>query len=70
MWLFALRVLLAGAVLVAAVTLLLPIVGWLWPLAALAGGLAYLVALFALRTIRPADVRLGVDWLAARLRRT
>jgi O-antigen/teichoic acid export membrane protein len=69
MWLFALRVLLAGAVLVVVVTALLPMAGWLWPLVAVAGGLAYLVALFSLRTIRPSDVRLGVDWLTARLRR-
>jgi O-antigen/teichoic acid export membrane protein len=70
MWLFALRVLLAGVVLVAVVTALLPLAGWLWPLAAVAGGLAYLVALFALRTIRPSDVRLGLTWVAARLRRS
>jgi O-antigen/teichoic acid export membrane protein len=69
MWLFAVRVLLAGAVLVGVVAALLPLVGWLWPLAAVVGGLAYLAALFLLRTIRPSDVRLGVDWLAARLRR-
>ena len=37
-WLFAGRVLLAGAVLVAVVSLVLPLVGWLWPLAALVAG--------------------------------
>ena len=69
MWLFAVRVLLAGVVLVAVATFLLPLVGWLWPLAAVGGGLAYLVALFVLRTIRPSDVQLGVSWVTARLRR-
>jgi O-antigen/teichoic acid export membrane protein len=69
MWLFAVRVLLAGVVLVAVATFLLPLVGWLWPLAAVGGGLAYLVALFVLRTIRPSDVQLGVGWMAGRLRR-
>lgn len=69
MWLFAVRVLLAGVILVAVATFLLPLAGWLWPLAAVGGGLAYLVALFVLRTIRTSDVQLGVSWVAGRLRR-
>jgi O-antigen/teichoic acid export membrane protein len=68
-WLFAGRVLLAGAVLVAVVEMTLPLVGWLWPLAGVAGGLAYVAALFLLRTVTPSDVRLGVGWVSERLRR-
>jgi O-antigen/teichoic acid export membrane protein len=68
-WAFAGRVLLAGAVLVSAVTWVLPLVGPLWPAAALLGGLAYVACLFLLRTVRPSDVRLAVGWLTERLRR-
>jgi O-antigen/teichoic acid export membrane protein len=68
-WLFAGRVLLAGAILVAVVGATLPLVGWLWPLAGVAGGLAYVAALFVLRTVTPSDVRLGLGWASERLRR-
>jgi O-antigen/teichoic acid export membrane protein len=66
-WLFAGRVLLAGAILVGMVSLTLPLAGWLWPLAAVTGGLAYVAALFVLRTVTPSDVRLGIGWVSERL---
>jgi O-antigen/teichoic acid export membrane protein len=68
-WLFAGRVLAAGAALVAVVMLTLPLVGWLWPLAAVPGGLAYVAALFLLRTVTPSDVRVGIGWVSERLHR-
>jgi O-antigen/teichoic acid export membrane protein len=65
-WLFAGRVLVASAVMVAVSTLLLSVA---WPLAALAGGLAYLGTLFVVRAARPSDVRLMIAWASATLRR-
>jgi O-antigen/teichoic acid export membrane protein len=74
-WLYAARVLLAGVVLIGAVAALLPLVDlhWTWSPIALGavgavGGLAYVAALFALRTVRPSDVRLALGWLTERLR--
>jgi len=65
-WLFAVRVLVAGAVLVAVSSALLSVA---WPLAAMAGGLAYLATLFLVRAVRPSDLRLMIGWVRATLRR-
>jgi O-antigen/teichoic acid export membrane protein len=46
-----------------------PLLSVAWPLAALAGGLAYLATLFLVRAVRPADLRLTIDWMQAAIRR-
>jgi hypothetical protein len=51
------------------VVLMLPLVGAFWPLAAIVGGLAYVIGLFALRTVRPSDVRMAAGWVTERLPR-
>jgi O-antigen/teichoic acid export membrane protein len=62
-WLFAVRVLLAGGALVAAS---LPLIDLAWPLAAVVGGLAYVLALFLVRAVRPSDVVTIAAWMKAR----
>lgn len=68
-WLFAGRVLVAGGLLIAASFATLPLVGPFWPVAAVAGGLAYVAGLFLLRTVRLSDVRMAVGWVTERFRR-
>lgn len=68
-WLFAVRVLAAGVALAGVVTLVLPLVGPLWPLAGVAGALAYVASLFLLRTVRVSDVRTALGWVTERLHR-
>ena len=65
-WLFAGRVLLAGAAMVVVSMLL---IGWFWPVAAVLGGLTYAVALVLLRTIRLSDAAEALTWLRGRLHR-
>jgi len=38
-------------------------------MAGMVGGLAYAAGLFALRTVRPSDVRMAAGWVTERLRR-
>ena len=45
------------------------LLGVAWPLAALAGGLAYLATLFLVRAVRPSDLRLMIGWGQAAIRR-
>lgn len=76
-WLFAARVLLAGGALIGVAALLLPVVAGLLPvpeivqvgLVGAVGGLAYVAALFALRTVRVSDVSMAVGWFTERLRK-
>jgi O-antigen/teichoic acid export membrane protein len=65
-WLFAGRVLLAGGALIAVSLSLLQVA---WPLAAMAGGLTYILALWVLRVVRRSDAREGLAWAQARIRR-
>lgn len=77
MWLFAGRVLLAGGALIGVVGAVLPLAEAMVPLPELiqaglvgaVGGLAYVAALFALRTVRVSDVRLALGWLTERARK-